>query len=258
MSDFFRKHFGLDDRKALVTGAGRGIGKSIAVAFAAAGADVCVHFNKSRAAAEQAVAEIKKSGGKAWAAQADLTSSAEVQRLAGMLKEKWGCLDILVNNAGDLVKRSLVADASDDLIDQVLKVNLHSALYTTRACLPLLRLGTQPSILNLSSVAAHHGGANGATLYAATKGAILTFTRGLAKEVAPEIRVNGIAPGVVMTDFHRTHSKEDALKAIAASTPLKRIGEPDEMAAAALFLCAPGASFITGEVIELNGGLWLA
>lgn len=258
MSDeFFRKHFGLSGRKALITGGSRGIGRSIAIAFGAAGAEVCVNYFKSPEAAEQTASAINVAGGTAWTAQADLTQSSEANKLAAALKAKWGKLDILVNNAGDLVQRSLVADVTDELIDQVMKVNFHSCIYMIRACLPLLKLGTDPSILNLSSVAAHHGGANGATIYAASKGAILTTTRGLAKELAP-IRVNGLAPGVVMTDFHRTHSKEDALKAIAASTPLKRIGDPDEMAAAAVFLSAPGASFITGEVIELNGGLWLA
>ena len=163
-----------------------------------------------------------------------------------------------MNNAGDMVKRSKIADITDDLLDYVVKLNFHSAVYVTRAAIPLLRRGKDASIINLSSVAAHHGGANGATIYASTKAAIHTYTRGLAKELAPEIRVNGIAPGVALTDFHRTHSTPDGLATIANTTPLKRLGTAEDHGAAVVFLCAKSGAFITGEVIEINGGLWLA
>jgi 3-oxoacyl-[acyl-carrier protein] reductase len=258
MSDYLHSQFGLAGRRALVTGAGRGIGKAIALALSAAGAEVCIHFNTSRGAAEAAVTEIVKGEGRAWAFQADLTDPKQVKRMADDIKRRWSALDILVNNSGDLVQRSPVADLTDELIDQTIKVNLSSLLYCTRACIPLLTLGSAPCIVNLGSVAAHHGGGNGATLYASTKGAIHTLTRGLAKELAPAIRVNGIAPGVIMTDFHRRHSTDELLKNFANSTPLKRLGIPQDVAGAAVFLCSPAASFITGEVVEVNGGLWLA
>ena len=163
-----------------------------------------------------------------------------------------------MNNSGDLGQRSKIEDLSDELIEAVLRVNIHTALYSSRAAIPLLRKGTNPSIINLSSVAAHMGGLNGAALYASTKGAIHTFTRGLAKELAPDIRVNAIAPGVTMTDFQRRHSSEQLLNGVAQRTPLKRLGTEEDMTAAAVFLCGDGASFITGEVIEINGGLWMA
>ena len=258
MSNYLISQFGLSGRKALVTGAGRGIGKAIALALAGAGAEVCIHYNTSRQAAEDTVSEILQNGGNGCALQADLTNSAQTQGLAEQVKARWGLLDILVNNAGDLVQRCPIADLTDELIETVLRVNVHTALYCIRACMPLLRLAPQPCVVNLSSVAAHHGGGNGAVLYASTKGAIHTLTRGLAKELAPGIRVNGIAPGVIMTDFHRRHSNDESLRNFAAGAPLKRLGTPEEVAGAAVFLCSPAASFVTGEVIEINGGLWLA
>jgi 3-oxoacyl-[acyl-carrier protein] reductase len=107
-------------------------------------------------------------------------------------------------------------------------------------------------------VAAHHGGGSGSVLYASTKGAIHTLTRGLAKELSPSIRVNALAPGVILTDFHRRHSTEESIKNFVAATPLKRAGKPEEVAGAAIFLCSRSASFITGEILEINGGIWLA
>jgi 3-oxoacyl-[acyl-carrier protein] reductase len=258
MKTFCAEHFGLEKRRALITGAGRGIGRAIAEALAAVGAEVVVHYNKSKDAAQEVVNTIQASGGTAWAQGADLTDSQQTKAMFQKIQNHWGELDILVNNAGDLVQRCAIEDFPDDLIETVLRVNIHTALYSTREAIPLLRNGKNPSIINLSSVAAHNGGANNATLYATTKGAIHTFTRGLAKELAPDIRVNAIAPGVILTDFHRTHSTEEGLHATAQRTPLQRVGTAEDMAAAAVFLCGDGASFITGEVIEINGGLWLA
>ncbi len=258
MSDYLDQQFGLSNRKALVTGAGRGIGKAIACALAGAGAEVCVHYHSSRAGAVETVTEIINAGGSAWSTQADLGDSAQVSTMVEQIKARWGQLDILVNNAGDLVKRCPIADLSDELIESVLHTNVHTTLYCIRACLPLLRLGSEPSILNLGSVAAHHGGGSGSVLYASTKGAIHTLTRGLAKELSPSIRVNALAPGVILTDFHRRHSTEESIKNFVSATPLKRAGKPEEVAGAAIFLCSRSASFITGEILEINGGIWLA
>ena len=258
MNNFYEKHFGLKNKRAIVTGAGRGIGKAIAEALAAVGAEVLIHYHTSKAKAEQVAEAIQANGGKAWTAGADLTDSAQVTELFQKVQERWDSLDILVNNAGDLVQRSRIEDLSDELIDTILKVNIHTALYSSRAAIPLLKKGTKSSIINLSSVAAHMGGLNGAAVYASTKGAIHTITRGMAKELAPDIRVNAIAPGVTMTDFQRRHSSEELLDGVAQRTPLKRLGTEEDMAAAAVFLCGDGAAFITGEVIEINGGLWVA
>ena len=258
MRNFYEAYFGLQDKRAVVTGAGRGIGRAIAEAFAAVGAEVLVHYHSSEKSAQEVVETIQTHGGKAWAAQADLTDSAQAKALFKQVEARWGALDLLVNNAGDLLQRSTIADFSDELIDQVIKLNVHTAIYSSREAIPLLKKSQHASIVNVGSIAGHNGGANGAALYAATKGAIHSFTRGLAKELAPQIRVNAIAPGVVMTDFHRRHSTAQSLEAVVGNTPLKRLGQAEDMAAAVVFLCSEGAAFMTGEILELNGGLWFA
>src|SRR5690606_30888796 len=143
-------------------------------------------------------------------------------------------------------------------IRDVLDVNLVSNLRMTRAALGLLERGNEPVVINVSSVSAHSGGYGGVSVYVASKGAILSLTRSLAKELAPRIRVNGIAPGVIMTDLHREHSTPDALESIRRSTPLARLGRPEDCAGAAVFLASPAGAFVTGETIEVNGGLWMA
>ena len=258
MQNIAERYFGLQNRRAVVTGAGRGIGRAIAEAFAGMGAEVLVHYHSSEDKAEQVVETILENGGKAWAVGADLTEPASAKKLFAYVEERWGALDILVNNAGDMVKRCNIEDLSDDLIETVLQTNIHTALYSARTAIPLLRKGTKPSIVNLGSIAAHNGGAIGATLYAATKGAIHTFTVGLARELAPQIRVNAIAPGTIETDFHVRHNTEENLRAVAQRTLLQRNGTADDMAASVLLLCGDGGAFITGEVININGGLWFA
>jgi 3-oxoacyl-[acyl-carrier protein] reductase len=258
MNTFCEKAFGLKERRAVVTGAGRGIGRAIAEALAAMGAEVLIHYYTSEAKAQEVAEAIKTNGGNAWAAQADLTDSASAKALFANVQERWGALDILVNNAGDLVQRSKIEDFSDELIETVITTNIHTALYSSREAISLLKKGVKPSIVNVGSIAAHNGGLNGATLYAATKGAIHTYTRGLAKELAPDIRVNAIAPGVIETDFHERHSTKEGLTGIAQRTPLQRNGTAEDMAAGVVYLCGDGAAFVTGEVIEINGGLWVA
>lgn len=258
MPDYLQRNFALHGKTAVVTGAGRGIGRAIAEALGSVGARVLVHYNKSESAARDVVTQIQSNGGEAWMVQADLTISSQVDHLFAQVEQKWGSLDILVNNVGDMIRRSNIEDLSDELIDQVIRVNLHSVLYVTRAAIPLLKRAEEPCVVNVGSISAHTGAGNGATLYASTKGAIHTFTRGLAKELSPHVRVNAVAPGVILTDFHRKYSSEDELRQIAATTPLRRVGRPDEISAAVVFLCGKGASFITGEVIEINGGRWFA
>jgi 3-oxoacyl-[acyl-carrier protein] reductase len=255
---YLESQFSLAGKRALVTGASRGIGRATVEALAAAGADVIVHYNRSTDAAEQVVACVRKSGGHADAIRADLSNPADITRMFEAVRDRWNSLDILINNAGDMWGRSPLAEMDDAAIDHVLRLNLTGTLLVTRAAIPLLKSGNQPAIVNLSSVAAHNGGAGVVTVYAAAKCGVHTLTRGLAKELAPAIRVNAIAPGFIMTDIHHRFSTPERLDAATKATPLARIGPAEECAWVILFLCAPASSFITGEVIEVNGGLWLA
>ena len=241
----------------LVTGAGRGIGQAVALALAGSGARVAVHYRRSEREAEDTVDRIRRAGGEGWTVQADLESSAGARQLLEQVSRRWEGLDVLVNNAGDMVGRSRLQKAGDDWIETVLRVNLHSTLYVTREAIPLLERGSDPSIVNTSSIAAHTGGAGRVSIYAAAKGAILSLTRSLAKELAPRVRVNTVSPGVILTELHDRLSRPETLEALARQTPLGRNGRPEECAAAVVFLAGTASSFITGQVIEINGGLWM-
>ena len=256
MTDYLSRQFGLEGKRALVTGAGRGIGQAVALALAGSGAQVAVHYRRSEREAEDTVDRIRQAGGEGWTVQADLQGSAGARHLLEQVSRRWDRLDVLVNNAGDMVGRSLLQNAGDDWIETVLRVNLHSTLYVTREAIPLLEDGSAPSVINTSSIAAHTGGAGSVSIYAAAKGAILSLTRSLAKELAPRVRVNAVSPGVILTDLHDRLSKPEALEGLARQTPLGRNGWPDECAGAVVFLAGAASSFITGQVIEINGGLW--
>ncbi len=253
-------YWSLKGKRAVVTGASRGIGRSIAEALACAGAEVLVHYNTNEEQARLVVDGIHAKHGEAsscqatWSCQADLTDPEQVKRLFNKVEEKWGALDILVNNAGSLIRRCRIEELTNELIESVIRLNFHAALFSSRAAIPLLRKGISPSIINVSSIGARNGGATGSVLYSAMKGALVSFTRGLAKEIAPDIRVNAIAPAAVPTDSVRENYSEEDLKRLAEATPMKRLGRGEDTAAAVVFLCSTGASYITGEVLDVSGG----
>jgi len=258
MNNYLLKKFGLKGKKSIVTGASRGIGRAIAEAFSYAGSEIFIHYYKSGQEAIALKKLLEKSGGQAHTVKADVTNPDDVIRMFEVVSSCWENVDILVNNVGDLVQKSVTTAMSNELIDATIRVNLNSMIYCTREVIPLMKNSNNPCIVNLGSVAAHNGGSNGSTLYAATKAAVHTFTRGLAKELAPKIRVNGIAPGTILTNFHRKYSTKTQLEKTIKNTPLKRLGNPEDIAAAAVYLCGEGASFVTGEIMEINGGFWLA
>jgi 3-oxoacyl-[acyl-carrier protein] reductase len=245
-------------KTALVTGAGHGIGQATAIELARHGAFVVVHYNSDEAGAHQTLAGIEAADGNGMLYKADATKAAEVQQLFAEIEAKTGRLDILVNNAGGLVQRCKIAEMSEELWDTVVNINLKSAFLCSRAAIELLKGNPGGRIINLSSLAALDGGGPGAAHYAATKGAILTFTKALAKELAPfGITVNCVAPGLIATLFHDTFSTPQGRQAIMGNTLMAREGQPADVTAAIVFLASEGASYITGETININGGLRL-
>jgi len=166
-------------------------------------------------------------------------------------------VDILVNNAGSLIARSPIEEMDAELWKEVIDLNLSAVFFATKAVLP--HLGRGARIVNVSSVAARHGGGPGAVAYATAKGGVMTMTRGLAKELAPRnIRVNAIAPGVIETPFHDRFSTPEMLETFRKGIPLGRLGTPEECAGAVLYLVSPLASYVTGQTIDINGGQWFA
>ncbi len=246
----------LTGKTALVTGGNTGLGRAIALALAGAGADVALTYFSHPG--EETVAAIRALGRKSLALRLDATDSAEVNRVMPEVAAALdGHIDILVNNAGHMVGRVPIAEMSDAHWHKVIDVNLSSAFYCCRAVLPYMQTGWG-RIVNMSSLAGRNGGGIGAVAYAAAKAGLLGFTRGLAKEVAPRgITVNAVAPGLILeTPFHDTFNTEEGKRATIATIPLRRGGVPDDVAGAVLFLVSDLASFITGEVTEINGGVW--
>lgn len=246
----------LQGKVAIVTGGARDIGRAVAVQLAGAGARVVLTYFRSEAAAAETVAHIENAGGRAVAVRADVTTRADVSRLVGDATDAFGSeIHVLVNNAGGLIARKNFLEIDDDYWDAVMDVNLKSVLYVTQAVLPFMSQGA--SIVNLSSLAARHGGGPGAIAYAASKGAILTLTRGLSKELGPRgIRVNCVSPGIIATTFHDTFTSADARALTASVTPLRREGTSDEVGRAVVYLASTASGFVTGESLEINGGLY--
>lgn len=250
----------LKGRIALVTGASTGIGAAVARGFAARGMRVAVHYNASADPAKALVDAITADGGEAFALQGDVRDTQAIRRIVAQTQARWGGIDVLVNNAGGLVQRVPIADFEDALFDEILHLNARSMLAFCREVVPLMRAqGRGGSIINVSSVAARHGGGPGAYLYAGAKGFVSTATRGLAKELAAErIRVNAVAPGVIQTPFHDRYSTPQMLESFKATIPMARIGEPDECVGAFLYLASEQLSgYVTGQILEVNGGQYM-
>lgn len=247
--------FGLQGKAAIVTGGASGIGRGVSEALAAAGVDVLLTYYASDEGAKETAAAIEQSGRRARALRADLTQEDGAARVVDTALNDFGKIDILVANSGGLLQRSPVAECSLELWNAALAVNLTSTFLICRAVLPAMEKAGGGCIVTVSSLAAHDGGGIGAAHYAASKGGVLTFTKALAKEVAPKgIRVNGVAPGLIGTQFHDRFSTPEGRLASVARTPLGREGTPQDVANAILFLASPLSSFLAGETIEVNGG----
>ena len=246
------------DKVAIVTGGGRDIGKSISLRLASEGAKVVINYRSDEAAAKATLDEIEAAGGTALLARADVTKADDVAAMVKAATDAFGGkVDILVNCAGGMVARKTLADMDEAFFDTVMDLNLKSAFLVTKAVLPHLESGA--AIVNIASQAGRDGGGPGASIYAASKGALMTLTRSWAKELGPQgIRVNALNPGLIGTSFHDIFSKPEGRAAVAGNTPLRREGHPDEVAAAVAFLASGDASFLTGANVDINGGLFFS
>ncbi|MFA9560577.1 SDR family NAD(P)-dependent oxidoreductase [Evansella sp. AB-rgal1] len=247
----------LKGKKALVTGAGTGIGREIALMLGEAGANVAVHYGSNRSGAEEVVEKIKSFGQKAIAVKGDVLVKDEIVSFVKEAADFFGNqIDILVNNAGHMVQRTPIEEMSEELWHKVMDVNVTSAFLVSQQTIPYMK-ENGGKIVNMSSLAGHNGGGPGAVAYAASKGAVSTFSKGLAKELAPyKINVNVVAPGLIgETPFHDTFNTKENRANTVKGIPLQREGVPYDVAGAVLYLASDLSDFLTGETIDINGGV---
>jgi|TARA_B110000037_G_scaffold112081_2_gene129276 3-oxoacyl-[acyl-carrier protein] reductase len=244
-----------ENKVAVVTGGVRDIGRAVSLKLAAEGAKVVVNYHGSHDLAQETLAEIEAAGGQAILHKGDMTSPADVEGLVAKTIETFGAdIDILVNVAGGLVARKTIDEMDLDFFNHVIQLNLNSTFLITKAVVPHMSEGS--SIIYFASQAGRDGGGPGASAYATSKGAVMTFTRSMAKELGPKgIRVNSLCCGMISTRFHDTFSKPEGRVVVAGSTPLRREGAPDEVAHTVSFLASDEAAFVTGINMDVNGGL---
>ncbi|MGQ0793828.1 MAG: 3-oxoacyl-[acyl-carrier-protein] reductase [Deltaproteobacteria bacterium] len=242
------------DRVALVTGAGRGIGRAVALELAAQGAIIAINYSKSAAAAEELLSEIEQSGGKGRLSQFDVSSFLASQEVISKIAEEMGGLHILVNNAG-ITKDTLLVRMKEEDWDEVLSVNLKGVFNCTKAAVKIMMKQRYGRIINITSVVGEMGNA-GQCNYSASKAGIIGFTKSTAKEVGSRgITVNAVSPGFIETDI--TKDLPEAVKAkYLEMIPLGKFGGAADVAQVVAFLASDGASYITGEVVKVNGGLY--
>ncbi|MFO8030238.1 MAG: 3-oxoacyl-[acyl-carrier-protein] reductase [Cyclonatronaceae bacterium] len=240
-------------KTALVTGGSRGIGKAIALQLGAAGADILITYARSAEAAESVVRQIREGGRKAKAIKADAVDFLQAENVIATATDEFSGLDILVNNAG-ITRDTLIMRMSEEQWDEVIRTNLKSVFNYSKAAIRPMMKARAGSIINISSVVGLTGNA-GQTNYAASKAGIVGFSKSLAREVASRnIRVNVIAPGYISTEM-TGKLDESILKQIEGQIPLRRAGEPDEVANAVLFLASGASSYLTGTVLNVDGGM---
>ena len=245
----------LAGKVALVTGASSGIGAATARLLAAQGARVAIGFHRNKQGAIEVMESIAAAGGTAVAAVGDFRKTSEITSVVQQVVNEFGPIDILVNNAGSLVKRMPVREITEEMWDDILALNLKSAVFASKAVAPSMIERRRGAIVNLVSIAGHNGGGPGAGTYATAKAGLTSFTKSLAKEMAPHgVRVNAVSPGVIDTPFHEMFSTPEMIAGFVKTIPLGRVGTAEECANVIAFLASDAASYIVGETIEVNGG----
>jgi NAD(P)-dependent dehydrogenase (short-subunit alcohol dehydrogenase family) len=250
--------FDFTDKVVLVTGASSGIGRATAELFGQCGASVAITYLNNKAGADEAVAAISSAGGgrAPLAIKADVTHSSEIERMIREVEAGLGPVDILINNAGSLIERLKTLELTEQRWNEVMNLNASSAFFAAKAVIPKMLEKGSGVIINVTSIAARNGGALGSIHYSSAKAAILTMTKGLAKEFATQgIRINAVSPGVIDTPYHETFTAPEVMQNLRKAIPMGREGRPDEVATVIAFLASDAASYLCGETIEVNGGL---
>ncbi len=244
----------LKNKVAIVAGGSRDIGAAVSLRLAGAGAKVVVNYCASREQGEAVLGRIEDAGGEAILVAGDMTDAAQVDNLVRETQAAFGeRIDFLANVVGGLVARKTLGEMDQDFFESVLRLNATSAFLLAKAVVPHMVRGG--SIVHFASQAGRDGGGPGAAAYATSKGAVMTFTRALAKELGPAgIRVNCVCPGMIATTFHDVFTKDEVRTKVAAATPLRREGQAEEVADLVAYLASDGSSFVTGASIDVNGG----
>ncbi|WP_026903707.1 SDR family NAD(P)-dependent oxidoreductase [Pedobacter glucosidilyticus] len=245
----------LKNKVAIITGGSRDIGRAVSVQLAKEGAKVVINYLGNEDNANETLKLVKEVGGEGIIVKADMTKAAEVEQLVAETKAAFGNeIHVLVNVAGGLVARKATLEMDEDFWDYVMSLNLKSVFLAVKNVIPFMPAGS--AIINFSSLAGRDGGGPGASAYATSKGAIMTYTRALAKELGPKgIRVNAVAPGMIATAFHDSFTKPEVRVNVAAATAVKREGRAEEVADLVAYLASDESSYITGNNIDINGGI---
>ena len=250
--------FDLSNKVALVTGGARDIGRAVCLELAQNGADIVLNFQSSEGPARDTAAAIRALGRRVLTVRADVTKKTEIERLIEQaLAFGSGRIDILVNNAGGLVKRAKLAELTEELLDEVMRLNFTSTLLMCQAVIPHMVKNGGGRVINVASLAAHNGGGPTTPHYGPAKAAVLNLSRTLTKEFAGQgVNVNSVSPGLIDNQFHKTFTSPEAFAAQLAGIPMGRAGRSEEVAGAVAFLASPAASYISGEVLHVNGGAY--
>jgi len=250
-----QNYLDLTGKAALITGASSGIGAATAMVFAELGATVALGYYHHQEGAAKVRDGIAAAGGKAVALRADVRQAGEARLLVRRAQEELGPIDILVNNAGSLIRRTPLGELTEENWDEVMDLNLKSAMVCSQAAAASMVERRRGAIVNVVSIAGRNGGGPGAGAYSTAKGGLITFTKSLAKELAPHgVRVNAVSPGTIDTPFHEVFSTPEMIRNVVKTIPLGRLGTAMECATAIAFLTSEAASFVVGETIEVNGG----